>query len=167
MSKHDVSVSDEVSDSNAGTVLNEALQAIEQWRKTKQSRSASIPPSIWQTIFSLTPHFSDKKLRLLFGLTKKQYEKNRKKFASQADDIPPVAAPSPETDVGLEFVQVTHTAVPAQGSAPVEKVAWKNTVDWDKCDTVVLEYVRPDGAVLRVHTQQGTSHGFIARFFSV
>ena len=162
-----LSASDEVTAANAGAVLNEALQAIEQWRATKTSRSAAIPAPIWQRIFSLTPHFSDKKLRLLFGLNKKQYEQNHKKHASESDAVPPTAAASPETDVGLDFVQIKNAVAPSSAAASPEKIHWKNTVDWDSCDTVVLEYVRHDGAVLRVHAPQGASHGFIARFFSV
>jgi hypothetical protein len=141
--------------------INSLLQEIEEWR-TKQGRTKGpIPDAFWNKIFILAKTHPPSRLRAILGISTTQYNKK----LNQQGPIPLPSTPKPT----LAEPAVTNGA---EDSVP-PLIEWKNlkgkpTYEPAKglaINTVVVEFTRADGHVMKIHTTTQSFKELLQLFF--
>ena len=129
------------------------LNKLQQWRETKsEHKQTKIPDELWLEIFSLEETFKSSYLRKYFNLALKQYEdkKNTLNLVSQS----PINTKSSDD----YFCEVT----PSTSKQPID--IKQNYVP--VTTTVVVEFCRPDGRIMKIHTCTDQFKNIINDFFN-
>lgn len=140
------------STSNKNTVtLENVLQALQAWRKTKTPNNRTIPAEIWAHIFCLIEQgpMSRSKILKAAGISIQQFQRAEAERAQNA--------PSPQTmtesEETLDFCEVTQNALAYK---PAE--AFTTT-------TSVVELYRPDGMLMKIHICTDRFEELLRAFF--
>ena len=146
--------------------LGSVLVAVEQWRKEKHNSSEPIPDTLCRQIFALETTHSSAQLRRLFGMSAQQYQTKRDKLlAPPASSLEPPAAPNsrvappqsgikptPHTAPKLCHIKIKPDSPYAVDSLPIPK-------------TMVVEFCRSDGKIMKIHITQDSIQELIHTFF--
>lgn len=135
------------------TSPDSTLHKLQLWRDTKsEHKQTKIPDEIWLEIFSLEDRYNSSYLRKTFGLASKQYEdkKNTLNLVSQS----PINTKSSDD----YFCEVT----PSTSKQPID--IKQNYVP--VTTTVVVEFCRPDGRIMKIHTCTDQFKNIINDFFN-
>jgi len=143
--------------------LDQVFDAMRQWRKNKKEYGATIPENIWSMLFELEKNgYTDKEIRRLFAIGAKQYEIRKKQLSLPAK---PPAVNIPEESEHVTFCEATASqqisqAVPSlseaakqtKDSLSVLRSTADNPETYLDLSTTIVEYCRPDGYCLKIHT---------------
>lgn len=116
--------------------LDAVLDEMEQWRKSRDPhKPTSIPDTLWHKIFTLAKQYPPSKIRVLFGVSNQQYQRKFKQF----------------------FPQEVYHEPPEIDLCEVNPQSCVSTFDIPATNTVIVEFIRKDGQMMRIHT---TTHHF-------
>lgn len=138
---------------NNGVNIGELLNQLEEWRSQKGNRSEAIPDDIWQQVFHLETQFGPKRLRAMLNISNKQYDNKRNELLGnnhQNDDC--IQVPDNITPQPVSFCQ-------AKVKPSFPKV---NTLS---LETVIVEFHRADGGIMKVHTTTASFQEIIDAFY--
>ena len=129
------------------------LNKLQQWRETKSDhKQTKIPDELWLEIFSLEETFKSSYLRKYFNLASKQYEDKKNNLSLSA------ASPMKSNSSDDYFCEVT----PSISQQPID--IKQNYVPITT--TVVVEFCRPDGRIMKIHTCTDQFKNIINDFFN-
>lgn len=145
----------------ADQALMSVLNAFEQWRKNKKTSAEAIPDELCRQIFALESYYSAGKLRRCFGLSTRQYHAKREKYfpshmkpamkeKGQQKPAAEMAAPSPPPKL-CEIKMIPESPY-ATEHLPSTK-------------TLVVEFCRSDGRIMKIHTTQDSIPTLMHTFF--
>lgn len=129
------------------------LNKLQQWRETKsEHKQTKIPDELWLEIFSLEETFKSSYLRKYFNLALKQYEDKKNNLN--------LSTPSSMKNNSSDdyFCEVT----PSTSKQPID--IKQNYVPITT--TVVVEFCRPDGRIMKIHTCTDQFRNIINDFFN-
>lgn len=145
----------------ADQVLISVLNAFEQWRKNKKTNAEAIPDELCRQIFALESHYSAGKLRRCFGLSTRQYHSKREKYF-----------PSHIKPVVVETIKQKPAAEMAPPLPPPKLCEIKiipespyATEPLPSAKTLVVEFCRSDGRIMKIHTTQDSIPTLMHTFF--
>jgi hypothetical protein len=124
--------------------LDSTLTELDNWRANKSTSSEAIPDELLKKIFSLRQHHSDTRLRAVFGLSGKQYENHYQRLYGHSP-----AKPKTEKTVKVDFCEAKPKSSRSIDDEAYEKYGPSLL---PATNTIVVEYKRPDGYLLRIHT---------------
>ena len=156
--------------------FDEVFKLIEHWRENKNEyEGTGIPDDIWLKIFELenSGKYTAIQIRRLIGLNTQQYQNKQgqllklaasslpksKKLTGNTDSTPNNSA-SQQTD----FCEAVVSSVPAltpeetkkaaktKASIKQLKTAQYKPEQYLDTSTIIVEYIRPDGHRLKIHT---------------
>lgn len=129
------------------------LNKLQQWRETKsEHKQTKIPDELWLEIFSLEETFKSSYLRKYFNLASKQYEDKKNNLNLSA------SSPMKSNSSDDYFCEVT----PSTSKQPID--IKQNYVPITT--TVVVEFCRPDGRIMKIHTCTDQFKNIINDFFN-
>jgi hypothetical protein len=135
--------------------IDAVLQELQHWRDNREiHKETSIPEALWKKIFSLAQTHPPTKIRGLFGISSQQYQN---KF-NQYFPPPDTAAPSQPVDsVSIQFCQAEVSSRPPPLHQPLKIPA---------TNTLVVEFCRADGQVMRIHATHECLATLMPLFFN-
>lgn len=131
--------------------LKDVLQEFEQWRTAKVNPAEPIPDALWRKIFVLAETIAPAKLRAIFGMSNAQYQKKFHELYPAADDA---LASSPPVSPSLAFCEV-------KARPPFYQPQKLPTTP-----TLVVEFCRADGHIMKIHTTTDSFKTLISLFFA-
>ena len=112
--------------------LEEVSVKLEQWRDNKQNRGSKIPDNIWQNIIELHQQYPEQaNIYRLLGITKSQLKNKLREFGDEK-----------LFDDPIELCKINKT--------PESKSIIKD--QFSGLSTIVVEFCRADGCVMKIHT---------------
>jgi hypothetical protein len=172
--------------------LDEVFALIQYWRDHKDEfEGRGIPDTTWLKLFQLEKSgHSASQLRRMFALNAKQYEVKKQQLCEPAatssdnalsntsnsptDDAPPVqqtaqfceALISPETQSTVPALSAEATQKTRQTKKSITQLKSTNQKPESFLDmsTIIVEYIRPDGHRLKIHTTTGSIHHVMQSF---
>lgn len=147
---------------NINTTVDSVMIDMQRWRNNNKNNKIPqpIPLSIWHQVFTLSKNHSPSIIRKLLGISKAQYDK---KFAELfPTQQPPQEVLSEKITPAVpvvEFCEVNATKIPhaAINSAIKHKPHYEELPKYIGVNTVIVEFCRADGKIMKIHT---TSHCF-------
>ena len=147
---------------NTKNTLDSVVVAMQTWRNNNKNKKIQqpIPLSIWHQVFTLSKNHSPSTIRKLLSISKAQYDK---KFTELFPTQQPTQELLPEKIVQaaptIEFCEVdaTKVAATAINSTIKHKPHYEELPKYIGVNTVIVEFCRSDGKVMKIHT---TSHCF-------
>jgi hypothetical protein len=149
MQAHTAHAQDAPNKGFASVSLDELLREFEAWRAHKSNPSEPIPNALWHKIFSLTPTFSPNKLRSIFGVSPAQYHK-------KWDELRPDKVP-----LSSKPIEPPPQAPPHKAMHPLHQ-----PLKLPSAMTMVVEFCRPDGQIMKIHTTTDHVQTLLNFFFS-
>lgn len=131
---------------NPEQLLASTLRAFEQWRAEKKKSGEPIPEPLWQQIFSLEPFYSPSQLRRIFTISTRQYQS--KKESNSPNRL--ALSTSDKT------MPINNTSTPPPKLCEI-KIKTNNpyaTEPLPSTKTLVVEFCRQDGQIMKIHTTQ-------------
>jgi len=131
--------------------IDQVLQELELWRATRdQHHQVSFPDDLWHKIFALATTHSAIKIRALFGISAQQYNRKFEQFYPPTD--PP--AEKEVTPSNVDFCEIKPNTTPYQ---PLKIPSHT---------TIVVEFYRPDGYLMKIHTTTENFKDLMQAFFA-
>lgn len=129
--------------------LDDVVQAMAAWRANKSARSEQIPDDIWESIFALVDKYPDLPVCNVLGVTKMQFQRKMDELRSSA--VLPI--PSPKIPV-MDFCEAKE----ATPSYKPDRIPATNTL--------IVEFCRSDGRIMKIHTTTDSFAELMKAFFS-
>lgn len=133
--------------------LDSAVKAMEHWRANKRNRLEPIPEPIWQQIFILLDRFSESTLRTALCISTDQFQR---RLAERDKKISLSKPPSP----AMDFCEATQ--IP---SLPPSKSQLYKPAKIPATNTLVVEFCRADGQIMKIHTTTDSFSDLMKAFF--
>ena len=133
----------DVRQSERKLTLDRVIESMASWRAKKKGND-KIPEGVWDNIFSLAETHSLSSLCRSLGLSHRQYQQKVKWREGDKS-----AGSSP---IGLCRVSSPVTCAPSVLPSPV-------------LDTIVVEFCRADGQVMKLHTTQASFKSLLNDFY--
>jgi hypothetical protein len=128
--------------------LDHVIQDMDQWRTSKEKRGEPIPTEIWKNIFTLLKKFPDTTVCTALGLTKMQLQRKRDEQSSSA------STPTRHTEFSAaDFCEVKQMPLYQPGKIPAT-------------NTLVVEFCRADGRIMKIHSTTDSFSELMKAFFS-
>jgi hypothetical protein len=141
-----VNASANQSEGASGLSLDVVLEEMHRWRQNKDPlKQKTIPDELWHKIFKLAKHYPPAKIRVLFAVSNSQYQKKFKQLYPNE-----VADESSEVDL---CEVKTQSSVYRSFNIPAS-------------NTVIIEFIRQDGPIMRIHTTTDHFQQLIQAFFA-
>ncbi len=125
--------------------IDDVLQQLNEWRHQKAHLNEPIPDRLWHLVFELATQYGASQIRRLCSISNKQYKSKYQAFYPETDSAAvstlkkaPTARKKPPADD--PFCEVNLTT-----KHPVFDALHIPT------NTVIAEFVRPDGYVMKIH----------------
>ena len=130
--------------------IDSILKEMEAWRASKKSGydPTPIPEELWHKIFSLGKVHSLTKIKALFGISSSQYNK---KYAQLYPDTPQKID---DALASIDFCEVK----------PKESIY--QPLNIPATNTVIVEFCRGDGKIMKIHTTTHSFKDLIQGFFT-
>lgn len=136
--------------SQAKTItLDDVVQSMSAWRANKSTRGTQIPDDIWESIFALVEKYPDLPVCNVLGVTKMQFQ--RKMDELQSSMVPPTQPPKIPA---MDFCEVRE-ASPSYKPARIPAT-----------NTLIVEFCRSDGRIMKIHTTTDSFAELMKAFFS-
>ncbi len=126
--------------------LDTVVQSLARWRTTKTMRNEQIPDDIWKNILALEEKFPELPLHSILGITKMQFLRKRDELSSSA-----TRARQPHVD----FCEAKEDRSPCYQPARIPAT-----------NTLVVEFCRADGKIMKIHTTTDSFSELMKAFFS-
>jgi len=135
--------------------LENVLKEFEEWRKNKKHSATPIPDQLWHKVFDLAEIYTELKVRAIFGINTQQYSTKYKVLRSSKCAAPEQIAKedSPE----LCEIKIKPTTKKKSSYQPQPLPSAK---------TLVVEFCRADGRVMKIHTTQDSIPTLMKAFYS-
>lgn len=131
--------------------MDEVFTELQQWRSSKKNVNASIPDSLWEKIFQLADTYSASKIKALMGINSSQYSRKSEQFRPKT-----LSKPSGQTQTtSADFCEV-------KTGKPVYK-----PLKFPATHTIVVEFRRSDGQIMKLHTTSENFKTLITLFFEM
>jgi len=137
--------------------LVQALGAFSKWRAAKTTPAERIPSELWQQIFALEKYYSATQLRSFFSLSSQQYKSKKNIFSYNANQN----LQQQNLDGTTSTASVINSPQLCQVNIKKEpKTKEKGKLNLYKKEplpsakTLVVEFCRSDGQVMKIHTTQ-------------
>lgn len=136
--------------------IADVFQEITAWRETKhQHKETTIPDALWRKIILLGQKHGGTKIRSLFGISGKQYDKRAKQFCSPSGNTPK------QDTKAVQFCEVKMPVTSVKSTTPTyqpSEIPHANNV-------TVVEFCRSDGQIMKIHTTTHNLNTIIHSFF--
>lgn len=149
--------------------LAQALDGFSAWRANKSKLSEAIPDELWSKVFALETFYSSTQLRTYFNLSARQYSAKKADFrlpgiasAEQASQTALPKAPSSPIPIP-SLCQVTLQKEPKAANANEKKSPYA-LEPLPSAKTLVVEFCRSDGQVMKIHTTQDSIRTLMQTF---
>ena len=147
---------------NTKTTLDSVIIAMQTWRSNNKNKKLQqpIPPSIWRQVFDLSQSHSPITIRKLLGISKPQYDKKfMELFPLQNSTKELLSEKTAQVPTAVEFCEINATKVAATttNSTIKHKPHYEELPRYIGVNTVIVEFCRADGKIMKIHT---TSHCF-------
>jgi hypothetical protein len=126
------------------------IEEFSKWRANKKKSAEPIPNQLWEKIFALEEIYSSAQLRRIFNISIGQYHK---KFAELRPFVDTATTKETQTPVP-QLCQVTIKRNPYE-QAPLPSAK-----------TLVVEFCRSDGRIMKIHTTQDSIPTLMNTFFA-
>ncbi len=131
--------------------MDEVFTELQQWRSSKKNVNATIPDSLWEKIFQLADIYSAAKIKALLGIGNSQYSRKSAQFRPKTP-----SKPSGQTQTTpADFCEV-KTSKPVYQPLKIPAT-----------HTIVVEFRRSDGQIMKIHTTSENFKTLIALFFEM
>jgi hypothetical protein len=135
--------------------LDAVLQELQHWRDNREiHKETSIPEALWKKIFSLAKTHSPVKIRGLFGISSQQYQNKFNQYFPPPDKA---TSTQPADNVPVQFCQAEVNPKPPPLYQPLKIPA---------TNTLVVEFCRSDGQVMRIHATHECLATIMPLFFN-
>lgn len=131
--------------------MDEVFAELQQWRRSKKNVNAAIPDSLWEKIFQLADIYSAAKIKALMGLSHSQYSRKSEQFRPKT--LPKLSEKDQTTSA--DFCEV-KTGKPVYQALKIPAT-----------HTIVVEFRRSDGQLMKIHTTSENFKTLIALFFEM
>jgi hypothetical protein len=135
--------------------IDSVLQELQQWRDNRDiHKETSIPEALWKKIFSLAKTHNPSKIRGLFGISNQQYQNKFNQYFSSSGQAAPI---QPTGNASVQFCQAELNSKPQPLYQPLKIPA---------TNTLVVEFCRSDGQVMRIHATHECLATIMPLFFN-
>jgi len=167
--------------SNSATTLDEVFALLEHWREHKNKyEGRSIPNNIWLKLFELenTGHYTATQLRRMFALNSQQYKTKKADLVKPVASTPnkqsmskgnadattadfasqepafceATISPDALSKVPRLTPEETQKATKTKAVIKQLKSTQQSPGNYLDTSTIIVEYLRPDGHRLKIHT---------------
>lgn len=145
--------------SQISPTLDAVLAEFEQWRAHKPKLASPIPGALWEKIFQLAKIHSPTKIRALFNISTKQYQKKWEEKNSSTKEI------LSSTTTISPIPVATPTANSPELCAIKLKPSTYQSQPLPSAKTIVVEFCREDGRRMSIHTTQDSISILMQDFF--
>jgi len=129
--------------------IDGVLTELEDWRANKLNANSAIPDELWKKILQLGERHSPSKIRRLLGVSTTQYNSKFEQFVSK--QVKESATPA----TPIEFCEVKTTKPVYHPSGLPAR------------NTIIVEFRRPDGQLMKLHTTTDNFRTVMALFFEL
>jgi hypothetical protein len=141
---------------NSAVSLATTLTEFEEWRRKKINPAEAIPDVLWDKLFALADIYSPVKVRSLFNISNKQFQKKwEEKFSTNN-------IPINNANPGPTF---NHTNFPAELCEVKIKPSTYQSQPLPNAKTMVVEFHREDGRRMILHITQDAIPLLLQDFF--
>lgn len=135
--------------------IDTVLQELQHWRDNREvHKEISIPETLWKKIFSLAKTHNPVKIRSLFGISCQQYQNKFNQYFPPPDKA---ASTQPTDSAPVQFCQAEVNSKPPPLYQPLKIPA---------TNTLVVEFCRSDGQVMRIHATHECLATIMPLFFN-
>jgi hypothetical protein len=136
-----------INNTNNKPSLKEVAEQLRAWRHNRAPGNNKIPDLIWNNIFELAKEYPRGVICKQFAISGSQFTKNLKKLGS------------------LEQIYSDPVALCQVPASPKDISASKQINIPSPLQTLIVEYVRADGLVMKIHTTNMALLDLIQTFF--
>lgn len=149
-------------EADAKLSIDETFEELQQWRQHRSvHRQSRFPDELWRKILALGKRHGHRKVCQIFGLSARQYHDKEAEYLglSSTSTVPPTPvssaqAPTPSFQ-WCEAKPAPSALEEDDESGPVPLMT----------HTVVVEFRRADGQLMKIHTTTDRFHELLAAFF--
>lgn len=152
---------------NSQSRLTATLMAMANWRKNKSSAGEPIPDELWQRIFALEDTLPISQLRAVFNLSTNQYANKRAKLLEPKANSVTVSTDT-QRQATTEFCEVKLKPEDVTSAVPKAKLSTPSPYTLEalpQAKTLIVEFRRQDGAIMKIHTTQDSIAVVMHNFF--
>lgn len=137
--------------------LESALEEFNQWRDNKKHSGSPIPDGLWHKVFDLAEIYTALQVRTIFGINTQQYAKKYKALRGEKEIR---AEESPKSE-GSRLCEVT-----IKPATSTKKKSSYQPQSLPSAKTLVVEFCRADGRIMKIHTTQDSIPTLMQAFYS-
>lgn len=131
--------------------LDDLVTEVNDWRANKRSRSERIPEYIWQKVFALLKKFPDSTICAALGITKAKLNQEREE-RKYVKTVELVLTDEPESKK-VDFCEAE------------EDDAFYKPARIPATNTLIVEFCRADGRIMKIHTTTDSFAELMKAFF--
>lgn len=132
--------------------LEDIIQQLDKWRANKKNVQEKIPEIIWDQIILLSKKIPEHRLRAALGLTSMQW---RRKIEGYSSEQGASAIVESKRSPSMEFCEAKTASQPLYTPAKIPAT-----------NTLVVEFCRSDGRIMKIHTTTDSFADLIKAFFA-
>lgn len=149
--------------------LDGTLKDFEQWRATKTNPATPIPDALWSKLFDLANQYSPATVKRLFGISAKQYNAKLQEFQSKQRDSAQTTQHKPISQPNIKNKELIskgngHSNELCQINIKKKESPYE-LAPLPSAKTVIVEFCRSDGKIMKIHTTQDSITNLINTFF--
>lgn len=130
------------------TTLDDVVQAMDEWRANKKNPQEPIPEAIWRSIYVLLDKFQETTIRAALGISSMQLRRKLEERSAQ-----PTATQQPPALPAVDFCEVKTQPIYKAAKIPAT-------------NTLVVEFCRADGQIMKIHTTTDSFAELMKAFFT-
>jgi len=159
--------------------LSQALIDMQNWRGNKTNKAESIPDKLWQQIFALEGLHTPSQLSAIFKLSHRQYTSNKKRVFETTPSQTKINSEAPVSEFCEANLIDNDKSAPADDfnsesdsdSESPPQVALSSPSPYaleslPNAKTLIVEFCRKDGAIMKIHTTQDSIDIVMDNFFN-
>jgi hypothetical protein len=130
--------------------LDDLVMEVNDWRANKRSRNERIPEYIWQKVFALLKKFPDSTICAALGIPKAKLNQEREE-RKYVKTVELVLTDEPESSP-VDFCEAEEEALYKPARIPAT-------------NTLIVEFCRADGRIMKIHTTTDSFAELMKAFF--
>jgi len=139
-----------MTETNADTSLTQVFTEVESWRSKKTTRGEKMPDDLWKKIIEIYKNYPEQaQLCRKLGVTKNQVNAKLLEFGDEHFYHDPV-----------KLCEIPKVSPIAGSKSTVPKLSQ----EFSSLATVVVEFCRSDGCIMKIHTTTKSIHELITSF---
>ena len=137
--------------------LDDVLKEIGDWRANKPNASTAIPDPLWRKIFALETTLTASKIRVLLGISTKQYNSKYEQIFTTANADKKQCPKQPQA----ELVDLCQVKKPQ----PSSSTSMYKPQKIPATNTIIAEFLHADGRIMKIHSTSDSVLQLIQAFF--